>query len=65
MSHIVSVKKKGHYNMNTSAFLFMIITEVIITGLTLYFFFKVLLMKPKVDVNEDSYLDNDEPETKK
>ncbi|HOY30765.1 MAG TPA: hypothetical protein PKW80_02690 [Bacteroidales bacterium] len=51
--------------MNTSAFLFMIITEVIITGLTLYFFFKVLLMKPKVDVNEDSYLDNDEPETKK
>jgi len=51
--------------MNTSALIFMITAEVIITGLTLYFFLKVLLMKPHVDVNEDSYLYNDEPELKK
>lgn len=46
--------------MNTTALLFMIITELVITGLTFYFFFKVLFMKPKVNVNEDSYLDNNE-----
>lgn len=39
----------------------MIITQGVIAGLTFYFFFKVLFMKPHVDVNEDSYLDNDEP----
>ncbi|MCK9612894.1 MAG: hypothetical protein PHR81_10800 [Bacteroidales bacterium] len=49
--------------MNTTALLFMIITEGIITGFMLYFFLKVLFMKPKVGVNEDSYLDNDESET--
>jgi hypothetical protein len=46
--------------MKTSALLFMIITEAIITGLTLYFFFKVLFIKPKLDVNDDSYSDNDQ-----
>ncbi len=46
--------------MNTTALLFMIITELVITGLTFYFFFKVLFMKPKVNVNEDSYFDNNE-----
>lgn len=46
--------------MNTSALLFMIITETIITGLTVYFFLKVVFTKPKIDVNEDSYLYNDE-----
>lgn len=51
--------------MNTSALLFMIITQTIITGLTLYFFFKVLFAKPKVGINEDSYADNDEPAGKK
>jgi len=46
--------------MNNTALLFMIIIELVITGLTFYFFFKVLFMKPRVDVNEDSYLDNNE-----
>lgn len=48
--------------MNTNALLFMVITQSVITGLTLYFFIKVLFGKPKVNVNEDSYLDNDAPE---
>jgi len=47
--------------MNSSALLFMIITQAIITGLMLYFFFRVLFAKPKVDINEDSYADNDSP----
>jgi hypothetical protein len=45
--------------MNSTALWFMLITEFIITALTLYFFIKVLFMKPKVDPNEDSYLNND------
>jgi len=39
----------------------MIITQAIITGLMLYFFFRVLFTKPKVGINEDSYADNDGP----
>lgn len=46
--------------MKTTALLFMILTELVITCLTFYFFFKVLFIKPRVNVNEDSYLDNDE-----
>lgn len=46
--------------MNTTALVFMIVTQLIITGITLYFFLKVLFIKPKVDVNEDSYTENDE-----
>jgi len=48
--------------MNTTALLFMIITEVIITGFTLYFFIKVLFIKPKAN---DSYSNNDETKVKK
>ncbi len=51
--------------MNTSALLFMLITQGVITALTLYFFFKVLFMKPRIDVNEDSYLNNDELSSEK
>ncbi len=51
--------------MNTNALLFMVITQVIITSLTIYFFFKVLFGKPKIDANDDSYLDNDEPISEK
>ncbi|MDD3875746.1 MAG: hypothetical protein PHT69_03940 [Bacteroidales bacterium] len=47
--------------MKTTALLFMVITEVIITGLTFYFFFKVLFIKPRIDVDEDSYTENDTP----
>jgi len=39
--------------MQTQALLFMVIAEVIITGLTLYFFLKVLFIKPKDE--PDSY----------
>jgi len=39
--------------MQTQALIFMITSEVIITGLTLYFFIKVLLTKPKDE--PDSY----------
>lgn len=43
--------------METQALVFMISAEVIITGLTVYFFLRVLFAKPK---NEpDSYTDDD------
>lgn len=44
--------------MNTTALILMISTQVIVTGLTLYFFFRVLLAKPRPE--PDSYLDNDD-----
>lgn len=40
----------------------MLTAEIIITALTLYFFLKVLFVKPKVDVLEDSYCENDSKE---
>jgi hypothetical protein len=46
--------------MNTIALVFMIITETLITGITVYYFVKVLRTKPKPE--PDSYLDNDEDE---
>ena len=51
--------------MNSTALWFMLITEIIITALTLYFFLKVLFMKPRVDASEDSYLNNDPVPEKK
>jgi len=41
--------------METQALVFMVTSEVIITGLTLYFFIRVLFRKPKGGV--DSYTD--------
>jgi hypothetical protein len=39
--------------MQTQSLVFMVVSETVITGLTVYFFLKVLLAKPK---NEpDSY----------
>lgn len=43
--------------MGTQALVFMISAEVIITGLTLYFFIKVLFTKPKDE--PDSFTDDD------
>jgi hypothetical protein len=43
--------------METQALIFMVTSEVIITGLTLYFFIRVLYTKPKG--GEDSYTDNE------
>jgi hypothetical protein len=43
--------------MNTAAFLMMIFTTSFITGLTIYFFIKVLKAKPKQE--PDSYSQND------
>ena len=44
--------------MTTGALLFMIITEVLVTGLMLFFFIKVLTTKPRRE--PDSYSQNDE-----
>jgi hypothetical protein len=43
--------------MNTQALIFMIVSETVIIGLTVYFFLKVLLAKPKKE--PDSYSGND------
>ncbi len=39
--------------MNTTAFMFMIISEVAITLITLYFFYKILTIKPKKEEDEE------------
>jgi hypothetical protein len=44
--------------METQALIFMVTSEVIITGLTLYFFIRVLFTKPKG--GPDSYTDTKE-----
>lgn len=44
--------------MNSSALFLMIATEVIITGITVYFFWKVLRTPPKPE--PDSFSENDE-----
>ena len=43
--------------MDTQALIFMIVSETVIIGLTVYFFLKVLFAKPKKE--PDSYTDND------
>lgn len=46
--------------MNTSALILMLITQVVVTCITVYFFVKVLRTPPR---NEpDSYADNDDVE---
>ena len=44
--------------MNTSALIVMLTTIILVTGLTLYFFYLVLNTPPKPE--PDSYQDNDE-----
>jgi len=46
--------------MNNNALIFMIFSETVITGITVYFFLKVLFAKPKPE--PDSYSENDEIE---
>ncbi|NTW24112.1 MAG: hypothetical protein HGA37_05385 [Lentimicrobium sp.] len=46
--------------MNTSAFITMVVVELIVTALTIWFFYKVLTIKPKPE--PDSYSENDEEE---
>lgn len=42
--------------MQTQALVFMVSADVIITGLTLYFFIRVLVTKPKAE--PDSYTED-------
>jgi len=44
--------------MNTGAFITMVVVELIVTILTIWFFYKVLTIKPKAE--PDSYSENDE-----
>lgn len=44
--------------MNTSALITMVVVELIVTLLTIWFFYKVLTIKPKPE--PDSYSENDE-----
>jgi len=44
--------------MNTSALIIMLTTIIMVTGLTLYFFYKVLTVPPRPE--PDSYTDNDD-----
>lgn len=44
--------------MNTSALIMMVTTEIIITAITLYFFYRVLKTPPKPE--PDSYEKNDD-----
>jgi len=44
--------------MSSGALLMMTVTEVVITAVTCYFFYKIVTIKP----NPDSYFDNDEEE---
>ena len=44
--------------MNTSALVIMLTTMSLVTGMTIYFFYRVLTAPPKPE--PDSYLDNDD-----
>lgn len=46
--------------MSTSALLMLVVTESLVTGFTIYFFWKVLTVPPKAE--PDSFLDNDDVE---
>lgn len=46
--------------MNTSAFITMVVVEFVVTALTIWFFYKVLTIKPKPE--PDSFSENDEEE---
>jgi hypothetical protein len=44
--------------MNSSALIMMLVTEIVVTGFTIYYFVKVLKTPPKKE--PDSYTENDE-----
>jgi len=44
--------------MNSSALIMMLVTEVIVTGFTIYYFVKVLKTPPKKE--PDSFTENDD-----
>ncbi len=44
--------------MNSSALIMMLATQLIVTGFTVYFFFRVLTGKSKLE--PDSYSENDD-----
>jgi len=44
--------------MNTTALVMMLVTEITVTAITLYFFWKVLKTPPKSE--PDSYSENDD-----
>ena len=44
--------------MNTGALITMVVVELVVTILTIWFFYKVLTIKPKPE--PDSYSENDE-----
>lgn len=44
--------------MNTSALIMMLVTEIAITAITIYFFYRVLKTPPKPE--PDSYENNDD-----
>ena len=46
--------------MNSEALIIMIVTQGLVTGITLYYFYKVLTTPPKPE--PDSFLENDEIE---
>lgn len=46
--------------MSKSALLMLVVTESLVTGFTIYFFWKVLTVPPKAE--PDSFLDNDDVE---
>jgi hypothetical protein len=43
--------------MSSQALIMMVVTELIVTGFTVYFFYRVLTTKPKPE--PDSYTDDD------
>lgn len=46
--------------MNTSALTMMLVTEIVVTGFTIYYFVKVLKTPPKQE--PDSFSENDDVE---
>ncbi|MES2395376.1 MAG: hypothetical protein V4549_05205 [Bacteroidota bacterium] len=44
--------------MNSSALAMMLVTEIVVTGFTIYYFVKVLKTPPKEE--PDSYTENDD-----
>jgi hypothetical protein len=44
--------------MNSQALIMMVFTQLVVTGFTGYFFYRVLTTKPKPE--PDSYIENDD-----
>lgn len=48
--------------MNTSALVLMVSVQVVVSVLTVWLFIKVLVTKPGVEPEPDSYTENDDDE---